>query len=169
MQIVGYIVGGLAALVILQFVALWVGVRVVKRPENVNTGELAPCPNSPNCVCTEATDKQHAIAMIPFTGTPAQAKATLVSILEELPKTTIITNVDGYVYAEARSPMMSFVDDMDFVIDADQSAIRFRSAARLGKGDLGKNRERMEHIRTQFAARQDQETDRARADTAYTV
>ncbi len=167
MQILGYILGGLVILGVLQFVALWIGARTKSRPENVNTGELAPCPDSPNCVSTEATDAQHSIAAIPFSGSPADARATLVGILQEIPKTTIITNREGYVYAETRSKVMSFVDDMDFVIDADQSVIRFRSAARLGKGDMGKNRERMEWVREQFDAKQGSE--RSRADEALTV
>ena len=167
MQIFGYILGGLAALIVLQFVALWIGARVKSRPENVNTGTLAPCPNSPNCVSTEATDEQHGIAPIPFSGSPAEAQATLVDVLRGLPKTIIITNNDGYIYAETRSAMMNFVDDMDFIIDANQQIIRFRSAARLGKGDLGKNRERMELVRERFAARQGNE--RSRTDEALTV
>lgn len=167
MSFFGYIVIGLVVLAALQVAALWVGARVVRRPANVNTGELAACPGSPNCVCTEATDRQHSIDPIPFSGSAAEAQATLVEILKALPKTDVITNRDGYVYAEARSPLMSFVDDMDFVVDADASVIRFRSAARLGKSDLGKNRERMELIREQFAARAT--SARVRADTAYTA
>jgi uncharacterized protein (DUF1499 family) len=166
MQILSYIVGGLAVLAVLQFAALWIGARVTPRPANVNTGKLAPCPSSPNCVCTEDTDEQHHIEPIPFTGSASEAQATLLRILQDLPKTTIITQDAGFIYAESRSPMMSFVDDMDFVIDAEKKVIRFRSAARLGQSDLRKNRQRMELIREQFAQ---QPNERSRSDEALTV
>jgi uncharacterized protein (DUF1499 family) len=150
MEILVYVLIGLAVLVVGQFVALWVGARVAPRPDNVNNGSLAPCPPSPNCVCTEDTDEQHSIAAIPYQVETPVARDTLLTLLRGTPKVDVITADETYIYAEARSPMMSFVDDMEFVIDAEQKVIRFRSAARLGRGDLGKNRARMETLREQF-------------------
>jgi uncharacterized protein (DUF1499 family) len=46
------------------------------------------------------------------------------------------------------------VDDGLFVVDAANSLIQVRSAARLGYWDLGKNRRRLEQIRTSFASDQ---------------
>lgn len=41
---------------------------------------------------------------------------------------------------------MGFVDDVEFLLEA-AGAIQVRSASRLGKGDLGVNRARIEAIR----------------------
>ena len=52
----------------------------------------------------------------------------------------------GYLYAEFTSRLMGFVDDVEFLLEA-AGAIQVRSASRLGKGDLGVNRARIEAIR----------------------
>jgi len=39
------------------------------------------------------------------------------------------------------------VDDVEFWIDAPNQVIHFRSASRVGRGDLGANRARVEAIR----------------------
>lgn len=150
MQVLGFVVGAAVALGILQLVGMWVGARVLPRPDNVNNGTLAPCPSSPNCVSTEADDELHGIEPISYTGDMADARTQLMTVLERLPKTQIITERDDYIYMESRSPMIGFVDDVEFVFDDAEKVIRFRSAARMGYGDLGKNRERMEIIRQQF-------------------
>ena len=47
----------------------------------------------------------------------------------------------------------TFVDDVEFFVDAQQKVIHFRSASRVGYSDLGANRKRMETIRRAFLAR----------------
>jgi uncharacterized protein (DUF1499 family) len=39
------------------------------------------------------------------------------------------------------------VDDVEFVFDDESKTIHFRSASRIGYGDYGVNRDRMEAIR----------------------
>lgn len=114
---------------------------------------FAPCPDSPNCVSTQAppTDKTHAIAPISYTGDRAAAHQRLLAIIQAMPRTLIITVEPEYIYAEFRSRLLSFVDDVEFYLDA-ANQIHFRSASRLGRGDLGVNRQRMEEIRRRFAA-----------------
>ena len=43
------------------------------RPDNLGAqdGLLAPCPNSPNCVSSQANDERHRIAPLLFSGDPA--------------------------------------------------------------------------------------------------
>lgn len=115
---------------------------------------FAPCPSSPNCVSTQAppTDKLHAIAPIPYTGTREAAHQRLVSIIQAMPRATIITAEPEYIYAEFRSRLLRFVDDVEFYLDDAAKLIHFRSASRLGQGDLGVNRNRMEEIRRHFGA-----------------
>jgi uncharacterized protein (DUF1499 family) len=46
----------------------------------------------------------------------------------------------------AVTPLMRFRDDLEFLIQPDQKKIQFRSASRLGRSDLGKNRQRLKEI-----------------------
>lgn len=113
---------------------------------------FAPCPDSPNCVSTQApsTDKLHTIAPIAYTSDRAAAHQRLLAVIQAMPRTTIITTEPEYIYAEFRSRLLSFVDDVEFYLDDAAKLIHFRSASRLGQGDLGVNRNRMEEIRRRF-------------------
>ncbi len=62
----------------------------------------------------------------------------------------IIEEEDGYMHADAKSLIFRFVDDVEFFVDRDAKVIHFRSASRVGRGDLGVNRKRMEQIRQAF-------------------
>ena len=123
-----------------------------KRPNNlgVNGGKLAPCPNSPNCVSSQSTDAAHQIAPLAFTSSPEEALANLKTIIESLPRTKIITESQDYLYAEFKSALLGFVDDVEFYLDRNANVIQVRSASRLGQSDLGVNRKRIETIRAKF-------------------
>jgi len=110
---------------------------------------FAPCPDSPNCVSTQAppTDNTHAIAPIAYTGEREAAQQRLLAVIQAMPDTTIITAEREYIYVEFRSRLLRFVDDVEFYLDDTAKLIHFRSASRLGRGDLGVNRRRMEEIR----------------------
>jgi uncharacterized protein (DUF1499 family) len=122
------------------------------RPSNlgVQGGKLAPCPESPNCVSTFASDKTHAIKPLSYTGTNVEAKRKLIRVIDSLPRTRIISDTGNYLDVEFTSFLWRFVDDVEFVLDDSSKTIQFRSASRLGKGDLGVNRKRMETIRARF-------------------
>jgi uncharacterized protein (DUF1499 family) len=123
------------------------------RPNNlgVNNGKLAPCPNSPNCVSSQSSDVGHSIAPLTYNSTPEEAIAKLKSVIESLPRTKIITESNDYLYAEFKSALMGFVDDVEFYLDPKANVIQVRSASRLGQSDLGVNRKRIETIRAKLA------------------
>jgi uncharacterized protein (DUF1499 family) len=122
------------------------------RPSNlgVHDGTLAPCPESPNCVSTFASDKTHAIKPLPYSGTSIEAKQKLIRVIDSLPRTRIISDTGNYLCVEFTSLLWRFVDDVEFVFDDSAKTIQFRSASRLGYGDMGVNRKRMETIRAKF-------------------
>ena len=124
-----------------------------KRPNNlgVKSGKLAPCPNSPNCVSSQSSDVDHSIAALTYSSTPEQAIANLKSVIQSLPRTKIITESKDYLYAEFKSALMGFVDDVEFYLDRKANVIQVRSASRLGQSDLGVNRKRIETIRAKLA------------------
>ena len=126
-----------------------------KRPDNlgVNNGQLASCPNSPNCVSsqTQPSDKVHYVEALTYTSTPEEALTKLKAVIESSPRTKIITETDSYLYAEFKSALMGYVDDVEFYIEKDTQKIHVRSASRLGQSDLGVNRKRVETIREKFS------------------
>ena len=127
-----------------------------QQPTNlgVKDGKLAQCPASPNCVSSQSpeTDTEHNTAPLTFTSTSANALITLKAVIEDMPRTKVITEADSYLYAEFKSALMGFVDDVEFYLDRDAEVIHVRSASRLGQSDLGVNRKRIEEIRAKFAA-----------------
>lgn len=117
-----------------------------RRPKNlgVTGGRFAPCRRTPNCVSSQAdpADKEHYIAPIPFRG---DAIAALRRAVESMPGARVIAADSHYLYAEFRTRLLRFVDDVEFHFDG--SNIHVRSASRLGRRDFGVNRARVEKLR----------------------
>ena len=113
---------------------------------------ITPCPDRPNCVSSQAADEQHFIEPLRIAGDPGTAWSSLKTILQQQPGARIVAEQNNYLHAEFRSRVFRFVDDVEFVIQADQGVIDVRSASRTGYSDFGVNRRRIERIRGLFAA-----------------
>ena len=122
-----------------------------RRPRNLGVigGRLSPCRRTPNCVSSQAdpADKEHYVAPIPFKG---DAIAAVRKAVESMPRSRIISADSHYLYAEFRSALLGYVDDVEFHYDG--SVIHVRSASRLGRRDFGVNRARIETIRAAYGA-----------------
>jgi uncharacterized protein (DUF1499 family) len=127
-----------------------------KRPEylGVKEGRLARCKRTPNCVSsqTDPGDTEHYIAPIAFQGNRSEALAAVRKALEGLPRAKVVRSEGDYLYAEVRSKLMGFVDDVEFLYDQGARSIHVRSASRLGRRDFGVNRKRVEALREAIAA-----------------
>lgn len=77
------------------------------------------------------------------------AFAKIKTLVEEMPRTEIVTASEDYLHAVCRTPR-GFADDLELRLDAEESAIHVRSASRLGIGDFGVNRKRVEALRQRF-------------------
>ena len=125
-----------------------------KAPDlGITTGQLTPCPASPNCVCSQATDKTHQIEPLRMEIAFQDARARLVKILSSEKRVKILINRETYIRAEFSSSVFRFVDDVEFYFPqtgGDKTIIHVRSASRIGYSDLGVNRKRIERIRTRF-------------------
>ncbi len=123
-----------------------------KRPTNlgVNAGQLAACPSTPNCVSSFSTDATHQIEPLTYKVTPAEAMTRLKQVIQSQERTQLISATNTYLYAEFKSALMGFVDDVEFLLDDQAKVIHVRSASRLGESDLGVNRKRIETIRREF-------------------
>ncbi len=128
-----------------------------KRPDNlgVKDGRLAPPKRTPNSVSSQAdrADAEHYIAPIPFKGDAPGAMASVRKAVESMRNSTVIRQEGNYLYAEFRSRLMRFVDDVEFYFDEKAGLIHVRSAARLGRRDFGVNRVRVEAIRARIEGR----------------
>ncbi|MBI3468432.1 MAG: DUF1499 domain-containing protein [Planctomycetes bacterium] len=123
-----------------------------RRPKTlgVSDARLAPCPKSPNCVCTRDDDELHKIEPLKYRGGPEESRRQLVQLLEAQPTARIVTREADYIHAEFTSRLFRFVDDAEFLFDDAAGLIHFRSASRAGRSDFGVNRRRMEAIRAAF-------------------
>ena len=80
----------------------------------VNNGEFAPCPKTPNCVSSQAQDKEHFIEPLRFAGTQQQAHDRLLQIIASEKRTKIITDQMDYIQVEFTSALFRFVDVVEF-------------------------------------------------------
>ncbi len=75
----------------------------------------------------------------------------ILGILQAMPRTTIVREDSGYIYAQCTTRLLKFTDDVEFYLDKTAGVIHVRSASRLGRKDLGVNRARVEQIRAALA------------------
>ncbi len=133
------------------------GCAASKAP-GITDGNLAPCPNSPNCVISDSTaDDKHRMEALTFSGDPKAAMELLISIIQDMPRTQVVTQTPNYIHAVFSSRLFRFKDDVEFLLADDKKSIMFRSASRLGYSDLGANRKRMETIGRSFADKMSKE------------
>jgi uncharacterized protein (DUF1499 family) len=118
------------------------------RPSNlgVKEGKLSACPGTPNCVNSQSDDAQSKIAAL-----PGVSIAELKKVVTAMAGAAIIEETDNYLYAEFKSKLMGYVDDVEFYLDSSTNSVQVRSASRLGKSDLGVNRKRVEEIRSKLS------------------
>jgi uncharacterized protein (DUF1499 family) len=122
-----------------------------KRPDFPLTGnQLPPCPDSPNCVSSQAADKDHRVEPISFHGDPEAAWKRLASAVQDMPRTEILEDNGDWMHATFTSALFRFVDDVLFFMDRENRVIHVRSASRVGYSDLGANRKRVASIRKAF-------------------
>ena len=123
-----------------------------RRPTNlgVRDGRLAPCRRTPNCVSSQADpgDREHYIAPIVFRGSMTQLRKAV----ESMERSTVITADAAYLYAEYRTRLLRYVDDLELFYDQPAGLVHVRSASRLGRRDFGVNRKRVEALRSLIQA-----------------
>ena len=114
-------------------------------------GRLAACPAKPNCVSSQATDTDHLVAPLVFTGSARDAMARLARAVSAQPGARVVEAREDYLHAAFQTPLMGFVDDVEFLLDSTRQVIDVRSASRLGHSDFGVNRKRVEALRAAFS------------------
>ena len=108
---------------------------------------LQLCPDRPNCVSSQANDQRQSVIPFSFTKEANEVVTTLVSIVSQMERTTIVSQTPTYLHVEFRSRIFRFVDDVEFKIDVETRTVQVRSASRIGYSDWGVNRKRVEDLR----------------------
>jgi len=111
-------------------------------------GRLAPCAAA-HCVSSTETRPDYRVDPLRYSGPQQDAHQKLIGILKSLPRTEVIADREDYVYAQVTSPVMRYVDDVEFVFAA-PGVIDLRSSSRIGYYDFGANKNRVELIRAMF-------------------
>lgn len=146
-----------AALVALMLlVAGQLGMLRGKAPQDlgVKEGKLKRPSRTENSVSSQADlwpdhpMKAYAsIAPFKATGDGSAEMAKIAETLKAMPRTVIIKQEPGYIYAQNTTALLKFTDDVEFSLDAGKGIIDVRSASRIGRRDFGVNRGRIETIR----------------------
>jgi uncharacterized protein (DUF1499 family) len=153
---------GLPILLVAAVLAVQAGALQGTAPTDlgVRDGRLKPPSNTPNSVSSQTTlypdhpQRTHAaIDPLPFKQGGAEASIQAVQqALQAMPGVTVVAQQDGYLYAQAQTRWLRFVDDVEFWANPERQVVELRSASRLGHGDLGANRARIERVRQAYEA-----------------
>lgn len=110
------------------------------------SGNLQPCPGSPNCVVSQGGDAKHTIAPLPYKGGRERVFPLFRDLVKTMDRVTLVEEGNNYLRFEFRTRIFGFVDDVEFLFP-DEPVIHVRSASRTGYSDMGVNRKRIESIR----------------------
>ena len=160
MAIVKWIVIVALALAIIAVVAGQLGLFSGRAPDNLGLrdGRLKPPSKTPNSVNSQAdlwpehVQRDAArIAPLALRGDGPATMARLKTIVEAMPGAKLIEARPDYLYVQFTTRLMKFIDDTEFWFDPAAGVVQVRSASRVGNGDLGVNRKRIEVIRALLA------------------
>lgn len=125
----------------------------------VKAGRLKPPAVTPNSVSSQAglvpdhpQARLAAIEPLRYRGDGRAAMQKIAAILRGMERTAVIRQEPAYLYAQCTTRLMRFTDDVEFSLDEAAGVIHVRSASRIGHGDLGVNRARVEAIRQRLDA-----------------
>jgi uncharacterized protein (DUF1499 family) len=125
----------------------------------VRDGRLKPPSNTDNSVTSQAAlyldhpQRAHSnVAPLPLRGDGPATIAKIDAVVSAMDGAKIVKRDPDYLYAQYTTRLMKFVDDVEFWYDPTARVIQVRSASRVGKGDMGVNRKRIEAVRAALAA-----------------
>jgi uncharacterized protein (DUF1499 family) len=125
----------------------------------VRDGRLKPPSNTDNSVTSQAAlypdhprRASSNIAPLPLRGDGPATLAKINAVVGAMDGAKIVRSEPDYLYAQYTTRLMKFVDDVEFWYDPAARVVQVRSASRVGKGDMGVNRQRIEAVRAALAA-----------------
>ena len=161
MLVVKWLVIALLLLIVVAVVAGQLGFLQGTAPTDlgVHDGKLKPPSMTENSVTSQAAlypdhpQRQYAdIAPLALKGDGPATIAKIKAIVEGMDGAKVVKSEPGYLYAQYTTRVMKYVDDVEFWFDPTANVIQVGSASRVGRGDLGVNRRRVEAVRAALAA-----------------
>jgi uncharacterized protein (DUF1499 family) len=126
----------------------------------VHEGRLKAPSTTPNSVSSQAglhpghpMRVNAEIAPLALRGDGPATLAQLKAVIEGMPGAVVVKTTPDYLYAQFTTRWMKYTDDVEFWFDPAAGVVQVRSASRIGRSDLGVNRQRVEAIRALLAAR----------------
>lgn len=150
-------------LLIAFMVSAQLGVLRGKQPPDlgIKAGRLKPPSLTRNSVSSQAKHypehpQREYADILPFPLPNLDGAASLAILAQALAGIrgiTVIEQRPDYLYAQAETRWLKFVDDLEFWVNPVEGVLEVRSASRLGSEDFGVNRQRIETIRAAYLAR----------------
>ena len=101
--------------------------------------QLKPCVQLSHCVREELN--------VESVDSPLNKVTT---IIKNTPRTEIVENDGDYIHAEVTSRIMKYVDDLEISYSSEKNNLIIRSESRVGEGDFGVNRKRVDSLINKF-------------------
>ena len=108
---------------------------VIPSPSMASHVELKPCIQVSHCVREELNVEK--------IDSPYEK---VISIVQNSPRTKIVESDGDYLHAEVTSRIMKYVDDLEISFFPETNNLIIRSESRVGDGDFGVNRKRVDLI-----------------------
>ena len=108
---------------------------IVPSPSFASHIELKPCIKVSHCVREELNVEK--------IDSPYEK---VKSIIKNSPRTKIVESDGDYLHAEVTSRIMKYVDDLEISFLPEKNNLIIRSESRVGDGDFGVNRKRVDLI-----------------------
>jgi uncharacterized protein (DUF1499 family) len=126
----------------------------------VRDGRLKAPSDTPNSVSSQAglwaghpRVREAAVAPLALRGGDGPATiAALAAVVRATPGARVVEQRPDYLRAEFETRWLRFVDDVELWFDPAAGVVQVRSASRIGRGDWGVNRARVEVLRARLAA-----------------
>ncbi|KAL8119190.1 uncharacterized protein LOC141724163 [Apium graveolens] len=132
-----------------------------------NPPALALCPATNNCISTSENMSNYTHYAPPWNYNPEEGRgsknpvseaAAMEELLQVIKSTKqdkftprIMEQKDDYVRVEYESPILGFVDDVEFWFPpGKKSIVQYRSASRLGNSDFDVNKKRIKALRVEL-------------------
>lgn len=113
-------------------------------------GQLADCPDSPNCVGTQSTKSGTTLKAWPMKANLNETKAAIQKAVGDFGGATAEKDDRAYLHYTFKTRFGGFIDDVEFLIDEKTKEVHFRSASRVGYSDLGANKRRMQKLAASY-------------------
>ncbi len=123
------------------------------RSEDAGSTHLSSCPESPNCVSTEAQDNRHKIDAFHLKGDLTKNWLEIQRVNAALPRSAVVRADEMSLHATFKSRVFRFVDDLELFLNPSTGIISIRSASQTGYWDFGVNRRRVEQLRHELQGR----------------